>query len=194
MKILAALLILTACLATGLLAQDISGNIGGTILDPSGATVANAKVTVTNMDRNQVVRTVTTDPTGSYSVPIIPVGTYAIKVEAAGFKAEDRTGIILNVSDDLRINFRLQVGAVSETVEVKAEVVGVELGTPASATTIEGTQVRELALGTRNYEQLVALMPGVAIKANPSDELFIGNSSPSGFSAQIPFAVNGNRN
>src|SRR5674476_223152 len=89
MKILAALLILPACLATGLLAQDISGNIRGTILDPSGATVANAKVTVTNTDRNQVVRVVTTDSTGSYSVPIIPVGIYSIKVEAAGSGVTD---------------------------------------------------------------------------------------------------------
>src|SRR4030095_6281141 len=126
---------LLACLATGLVAQDNSGNIGGTILDPSGATVANAQVTVTNTDRNQVVRVVTTDPTGSYSIPIIPIGTYSIKVEAAGFKTEDRTGVILNVSDDLRINFKLQLGSNTETIEVKADSVTVELGTPASATT-----------------------------------------------------------
>ena len=56
-----------------------------------------------------------------------------------------------------------------------------ELGTAANATTIEGTQVRELALATRNYEQLVALMPGVT--ANPTDELYIGNSSPAGTAA-----------
>jgi len=91
-RLFTSIFMLLACLATGLIAQDNSGNIGGTILDPSGATVANAKVTVTNTDRNQVVRIVTTDPTGSYSIPIIPVGTYAIKVEATGFKAEDRTG------------------------------------------------------------------------------------------------------
>src|SRR4029453_9883665 len=91
-RTLTSIFMLLACLATGLVAQDNSGNIRGTILDPSGATVADAKVTVTNTDRNQVVRIVTTDPTGSYSVPIIPVGTYAIKVEATGFKAEDRTG------------------------------------------------------------------------------------------------------
>ena len=171
-SVLTSMLMLLACLATGLIAQDNSGNIGGTILDPSGATVASAKVTVTHTDRNQVVRIVTTDPTGSYSIPIIPVGTYAIKVEATGFKTEDRTGVILNVSDDLRINFKLQVGSNTETIEVKAESVAVELGSPASATTIEGTQVRELALGTRNYEQLVALMPGVA--SNAVDELYVG--------------------
>ena len=121
-RILTSIFMLLACLATGLVAQDNSGNIGGTILDPSGATVANAKITVTNTDRNQVVRIVSTDPTGSYSIPIIPVGIYSIKVEATGFKTEDRTGVIVNVSDDLRFNFKLQVGSNTETVEVKAEV------------------------------------------------------------------------
>ena len=93
---------LVACVATGLIAQDISGTIGGTILDPSGATVPNAKVTVTNTDRNQVVRVITTDATGTYSAPLIPVGQYSVKVEVKGFKTETRTAITLNVSDDLK--------------------------------------------------------------------------------------------
>ena len=86
-RILPSIFMLLACLATGLFAQDNSGNIGGTILDPSGATVANARITVTNTDRNQVVRIVSTDPTGSYSIPVIPVGIYSIRVEAAGLSA-----------------------------------------------------------------------------------------------------------
>jgi hypothetical protein len=180
-------------LASGfaLVAQDITGSIGGTILDPSGAVVPNAKVTVTNTDRNQVVRTITTEATGSYSVPYIPVGTYAIKVEAAGFKTQDRTGVVLNVADDLRINIRLEMGATSETVEVKAEAVGVELGTPASASTIEGRQITELSVAARNYEQLMILMPGVA--SNAVDELYVGNTAPGGATNTIPFAVNGAR-
>ncbi|MBS1856049.1 MAG: carboxypeptidase regulatory-like domain-containing protein [Acidobacteria bacterium] len=175
-----------------LFGQDISGTIGGTILDQNSATVPNAKVTVTNTDRNQVVRTITTDATGTYAAPLIPVGTYAVKVEAAGFKTENRTGITLNVNDDLKINFTLQVGTVTETINVEESAVAVELGNPADATVIDGQQVRELSLGTRNYEQLVALMPGVA--ANPTDELYIGNSSPSGMAATLPYFVNGNRN
>ena len=175
-------------------AQEASGIISGTVLDPSGSGVPGAKLTVTNTDRNQIVRTLTTESTGVYVAPILPVGTYALKVEAKGFKTEDRTGIVLNVNDELVINIPLQVGAATETVEVKGQTVAVETGTPTSSTTIVGTQVRELTLNTRNYEQLVALMPGVAIKANPTDELFIGNSVPAGTSAQIPFAVDGNRN
>jgi len=175
-------------------AQEASGKISGTVLDPSGSGVPGASIAVTNTDRNQVVRNLATDTTGIYAAPVLPVGTYALRIEARGFKTEDRTGIVLNVNDELKINISLQLGATSETVQVKEQAGLVELETAASATTIVGTQVRELALNTRNDEQLVALMPGVAIKANPTDELFIGNSVPSGTSAQIPFAVDGARN
>src|SRR5215475_14816159 len=102
-----------------LFGQDISGTIGGTILDPNSASVPNAKVTITNTDRNQVVRNVTTDVTGVYVAPLIPVGTYAVRVEATGFKTENRTGIVLNVNDDLKINVTLQIGAVTETVTIE---------------------------------------------------------------------------
>jgi len=175
------------------LAQDVSARISGTVLDASGAGVPNAKVTVSNTDRNQVERTVTADTAGNYSAPLLPIGNYALKVEAKGFKTVERTGVVLNVNDDLAINFAMPVGAVTETVEVAATAAQVETGTATGSTTIEGVQVRELALNTRNYEELVALMPGVAIKANPSDELFIGNSSYSGASAAVPFSVNGSR-
>ena len=192
MKALVSLFMLLACVATGLIAQDISGTIGGTILDPSGAMVPNAKVTVTNTDRNQVVRVITTDATGSYSAPLIPVGQYSVRVEVKGFKTETRTAITLNVSDDLRINVTLQVGSMSDTVTVEASALAVELGTAASTNTINGQQVRELSIATRNYEQLVALMPGVV--SSPTDELYIGNSAPSGTAATLPYSINGNRN
>ncbi|HUI56720.1 MAG TPA: carboxypeptidase-like regulatory domain-containing protein [Bryobacteraceae bacterium] len=185
-------ILLAFVLASVAVAQDITAQISGTVLDPSGAGVPDAKVTVTNTDRNLAVRVITTDTGGNYSAPLLPIGNYSIKVEAKGFKTVDRSGIVLNVNDTLSINFTLQVGAVTETVEVTAQAARVELGTPANATTIEGTQVRELSLATRNYEQLVALMPGVT--ANSTDELYIGNSAPAGTAATMPFSVNGNRN
>ena len=192
MKKLPLLCVLSALVATGVFAQDITGTIGGTVLDPSGAAVPNAKVEVTNTDRNLVIRTVTTDTSGTYAATFLPIGNYSIKVDAAGFKTETRSGIVLNVNDNLKINITLQVGAATETVEVKAEAAQVELGTPAAATTIEGTQVRELPLGTRNYEQLVSLLPGVT--ASTTDDLYIGNSSPAGTAATIPYYIGGNRN
>lgn len=182
------LLLFAGCLS----AQDISGTIGGIVLDASGAGVPKAKVTVTNTDRNVVAGSVITDSNGAYSVTFVPVGTYSIKVEASGFKTQTESGIVLNVNDNLKINIALQIGATTESVEVKAEEAQVELGTAAAATTINGTQIRELELSTRNYEQLVSLMPGVS--ANTTDDLYIGNSSPAGTAATLPYSINGNRN
>ena len=192
MKPLSIVLLVGLAGGVWLAAQDISGTIDGTVLDPTGATVPNATVTVTNVDRNQVVRTVTTDATGTYAAPLIPIGNYEIKVEAAGFQTGMRSGIVLNVRDDLKINITLQVGAVSQSVDVTVAATPVELGTSASSTTITGTQVRELSVATRNYEQLVALMPGVTSVSR--DEQFIGLSAPSGSAATLPFSMNGNRN
>src|SRR5215471_15006741 len=193
MKLASLFFLLVGCLPVGLLAQDITGAIGGTVLDPSGAAVPRATVTLTNTDRNQVVRTVITDTNGVYSATFLPIGPYSVKAEAAGFKTATRTGIVLNVNDVLRINMTMEVGAVTESVEVKADAVQVELGTPADATTVEGTQVRELALGTRNFAQLVSLMPGV-IDQTGVDELFPGASGANGTNTSIPYSVNGMRN
>ncbi len=140
-----------------------------------------------------MIRALTSDTSGVYSATLLPIGNYSVKVEATGFKTETRTGIVLNVADDLKINIKLEIGAVSESVEVKEESIQVETANATASTTIDGTQVRELALSTRNYQALVALMPGVAIKANPVDDFFIGNSVPSGLSAQTPYYVNGQR-
>jgi hypothetical protein len=183
--------LLGAAFAATLSAQDISGTIEGSVLDASGAAVPGAKITITNTDRNLTVRTITSDAGGSYSAPLIPVGTYTVKVEANGFKAASRAGVVLNVNDDLKINMPLEVGAVSETVDVSAQGGGVELSTAANANTIEGIQVRGLPLATRNYVQLASLMPGVT--ANATDELYIGNSSPAGTVSTMPYSINGNR-
>jgi hypothetical protein len=191
-KVFSACLLLGLAAGSVMLAQDVSGTMGGSILDPSGAAVPGAKITITSTERSQVVRTVKTDATGTYFAPLIPVGIYAIKVEAAGFKTEERQQVVLNVNDDLKINISLQVGAANETVEVTADTASVELGSPAIANTIDSTQISELALGTRNYETLMALMPGVA--ANAVDDLYVGNSLPSGSTSTVPFSVNGMRN
>ena len=179
--------------ALGLSAQEVSGSITGAVLDPSGAHVPNAKISITNTDRNQVMRTATTDASGVYSATFLPIGNYKLKVVAEGFKTSTRTGVVLNVNDVLKINLVMEVGAISEMVEVKESITTVDLGTPASEGTIEGTQVRELALGTRNFAQLVTLMPGV-IDVTGVDELFPGTSGASGTNTAIPYSVNGMRN
>ncbi len=184
--------LITLFLAIAVHAQDVSGAISGTVLDPSGAAVANARVTVTNTDRNQVVRVFTSDSGGAYSVPGIPIGRYSVTAEATGFSTTVVENITVNVNDDIKLNLTLTVGAVTDRVTVQAEVAAVELNTAASATTIAGTQIRELSLATRNYEQLVGLMPGVS--ANQTDQLFIGVGAPAGTANTMPFSINGQRN
>src|SRR5260370_28022194 len=98
-------------LAARLVAQEITGTIEGTALDPSGAPMPRVKITITNMERNQVVRTVVTDPSGIYSAPFLPVGSFSIRAELAGFKTELAPGIALNVNDVLKITLSLQVGS-----------------------------------------------------------------------------------
>src|SRR5579883_599606 len=184
---------LLACLGAGLRAQEITGSIVGSVLDPTGGGVPGAIVTFTNTDRNAVVRTTTTAANGEYSAPLLPIGHYSIGVEAKGFNKLVQQGVELNVNDRLTINFNLQVGEVQQEVTVSANPTQVELQTAAAQSLISGTQVRELALNTRNYEQLVRLMPGVVF-TGIGDQLYLGVSNPfSGASNQVAFAMNGGR-
>src|SRR6185437_6831982 len=184
-------LFMAALAASSVFGQDISGTIEGTVLDPSQKVITNAKVTVTNTDRNQVVRQITTNGSGVFVASSIPAGPYSLQVEATGFKSELVSNIRLNVNDDVKLNVTLQVGAVTESVEVHEDAARVELSSVANASVVQGIQIRELPLATRNYEQLVALTPGVT--ASASDELYIGNSAPAGTAATLPFSINGNR-
>ena len=110
-----------------------------------------------------------------------------------GFNKSVQQNIELNVKDKLTINFNLQVGDVQQEVTVEGNSVQVELQSAAAQSLISGTQVRELALNTRNYEQLVRLMPGVVF-TGIGDQLYLGVSNPfSGASNQVAFAMNGGR-
>jgi hypothetical protein len=193
-KILAglALALLLTSFATVARAQDITGSISGTVTDAKGAAVVNATVTLTNTDKGVVVRTVTTDDRGEFRAPLLPLGHYTVTAETSGFKKTTHTGIILNYQDKLTVNLTLQVGTVTEVVTVQASATQVELQTATASGLITGTQVRELALNTRNYEQLVTLMPGVSSGAG--DQIYIGNSLPSGLANVVSFSINGQRN
>ena len=178
--------------ASAAVAQVVTGTISGTVKDSSGAVVPNATVTITNTDKNITARTLKTDAAGGYSAPLLPVGQYAVKVEANGFATASQSNIALNVNENLAVNLTLQVGSSSQTVTVEAAPLQVDLQTAQAQTVITGTQIRELAINTRNYEQLVSLMPGVSTGL-ASDQLYVGVSNPLGTSNQINFSVNGGR-
>jgi hypothetical protein len=152
-------LLLTAILAAPLLAQNF-GEITGTVADPSGAVAGGASVTVTNTATNQV-RQVTTNESGNYSVPFLIPGSYDVYVELRGFKAATRRGINLQVGAVQRIDFMLEVGAVTETVEVGGAAPLLATENTAVGTVIENRRVVELPLNGRNYLQLVKLSTNV---------------------------------
>src|SRR5947209_19666613 len=170
-----------------------TGDITGAVKDSTGAAVPGAHVTIRNTDTGLIVRTLTSDASGNYVATQLPVGHYIIDVESTGFKKASLKNIELNAHDHLLEDIALAVGQASETVSVEADAVQVELQTPAASGLINGTQIRELTLNTRNYEQLVALQPGV-VYGGTADQIYVGATSPLGTANTVNFSVNGSRN
>ncbi len=179
-------------LASSSRAQDISGSISGTVTDSSGGAVKGATVTATNTDKN-TSKSVQTGGRGEYTLQNLLVGQYTLTITANGFKKFEQTGIMVNVHDQLETNASLQVGAASETLTVSANAIHVETESAARQGLVTPPEIHELPLNTRNFVQLVTLMPGVS-SSSQLDTFYIGNSLPSGTTATIPFSFNGERN
>jgi hypothetical protein len=149
-------------------AQDIFGRISGTIIDSSGATVANAKVNITN-EATLISRSVTADKNGYYAADELPAGTYSVSSEQTGFKTTTKKGNVLSAGARLTVDFRLEVGAVTETVTVTAAGDTVNTTSGEISTTITQKQVLDMALNQRHYESLVTLVPGAALQGSGSN-------------------------
>src|SRR5467141_4861914 len=189
---LALCILVSLCICAAIVsAQEITGSIVGTVTDSKGGVVPNAKVTITNTDQLVVVRTLTTDDRGEYAAPLLPVGRYSVTAEIAGFKKVTQSGVVLNVNDKLAVNFNLEVGMVSESVTVEANSLRVELQSVTATGLINGTQLRELSLNSRNYAALVLLVPGASDSGN-ADQIFPGATAPIGTNV-MSFQINGNR-
>src|ERR1700730_11040809 len=142
------------------LAQSTTGRILGTVTDPSGAAVAGATVVVTDVQRG-TSRTVTTDQSGSYAVPDLQPGTYEIRVEVKGFKTVQRPNVQIEVATDVRADFTLQTGQVTEMVTITEEVPLVNTTSATLGGTLRNKEINDLPLNGRNYENLLQLRPGV---------------------------------
>jgi hypothetical protein len=154
------LLALALLLAVPVFAQKFTASIRGTVTDPTEAAVSGAKVTLAN-EETGLSRTVSTNPAGNYSFADLPVGSYRVEVELAGFKTAVRSKVVINVADVRDVNIRLDTGAVTETVSVEANPNAVKTVGAEIAGLISGEQVRELPLNGRNFLQLTLLQPGV---------------------------------
>jgi hypothetical protein len=152
-------------------AQTVVGRISGTVQDSNGANVPNASVKVTN-SANNFERTVTTDENGFYTITNLPVGTYTIEAESKGYKKALVSGQSVTADARLTVDLKLEVGEVSETVEIvgaAGETVNTTSGEVARV--IDQQQVQNLALNGRNYIQLLSFVPGVALLNDDQLEL-----------------------
>ncbi len=137
-----------------------TGAIVGTLIDPSGAVIPGVSVSIVN-EGTGAVRTVATNESGNYVAESLPVGTYTVSVEQAGFKPVIRKGIVLNVAERLTVDMTLELGTKAEAITVTAEAVQVQRGTGEVSYLVTGQQITELDLNGRNFISLVGLSPGV---------------------------------
>ncbi len=147
-------------LSVSAMAQSTTGRILGTLTDQSGAAVAGATVLVTDIQRG-TSRSLTTDGSGDYAAPDLPPGTYKIHVEARGFKSVERPNVLIEVASDVRADFSLQPGQVSETVTITEDVPLVNTTSATLGGTLSNKEINDLPLNGRNYENLLQLRPGV---------------------------------
>ncbi|MFT4113952.1 carboxypeptidase regulatory-like domain-containing protein [Silvibacterium sp.] len=182
---LCSILVASVLFAAPGFSQEVQATISGTVSDSSGAVVGGAQVVIHRVDTNTDERTVKTDGSGNYTATNLPPSIYLVTVTAPGFKAYTAKDVTLNVAQKLNVSARLEPGAATETVTVEENPIALQTETAAQSTTITGTQVRELELNNRNFQQLVALQPGVVSS--------LGDEPGYGLNSTTDLSVNGVR-
>src|SRR5262245_27058434 len=158
------LVILT--LACGVTWAQSTATISGTVKDPSGALLPGVDITATQTATG-TVRMVLSDETGFFNIPNLPVGPYRLEAALTGFRSYAQTGIVLEVSANPVINIVLDVGQVTETVEVQANAALVETRTVGVGQIMESERILELPLNGRNVTELISLA-GAAVNTGTS--------------------------
>jgi len=164
------------------------GDISGQVADPSGAGVPNSVVTLTNTATN-AVRTANTNEQGLYTFTSVPPGTYNLKVEHPGFKTTT-SNVEVQVQQSVRLDMTLQVGQVSESVEVSATAALLQAENATVGTVVETKSITELPLNGREYLNLVTLAPNVSNLAPPSGQ---AQSRQGADRANLAISAGGNR-
>ena len=169
------------------LGQEVTASITGTVTDPGGAALPGATVTATSQERGQVYVAETND-TGLYRIAQLPVGTYTVKVEKAGFASASYPPFVLTLNQVARVDVAMKVGQASETIEVSGGAPVLETETTQVDTIINAATNDNLPLASRNYVQLTLLAPG-AVSTDPSS--FNNGNNTGGYGGRP--LINGNR-
>ncbi len=173
-------------LAAFVLAQgNYRAQLRGVVTDASGAVVAHASVTIRDVGTN-IASTAQTDDKGLYFFTGLRPSTYAVKVEAAGFRAAEKTGVVLAVDQESSLNFRLEMGGVSTTIDVTTTAPLLDTDNGTLGTEITNEYVKELPLVNRNFFGMAFLSAGVTEVA--------GSGAADNYPSGTNFVSNGQRN
>jgi hypothetical protein len=168
-KMLCVVLVIVVVLYSSqtLQAQVTGGTISGTVMDSSAKVVANAHITIANVETG-VSREVTTNDEGFYSAPNLQPGTYKVTFTAPGFKTDTKAGITLTIAASVTLGEMLRVGSINEAITVQSEIPAVQTSSSDISAVVNATTVRELPLNGRSWTDLAQLQPGVsAIHTQP---------------------------
>src|SRR5579864_5940299 len=165
MKRIVSLVCLLGSLSVPVLrAQTSAAQITGRISDPSDAVISNATVRITNVDTG-ITRNALTTETGYFVAPSLDPGRYEISVQVPGFKPVKRTGIVLQVDQVARIDFKLELGSATESVLVEAQAPLLDAATSSLGQVVENRQVTELPTNGRNTLAFLQITAGIRMQA-----------------------------
>src|SRR5947209_5673189 len=161
--------------------------ISGTVKDQVGAVLPGVEITATQTETG-IARTAVSNETGNYVLPNLPIGPYKLEAALPGFRTFVQTGIVLQVNSSPVINPTLEVGQVTEQVEVQANAALVETRRSAVGSVIENQRIVELPLNGRNVTDLISLTAGAVSLPAVRSAWFL-NLSPISISGQTPFGT-----
>ncbi len=174
----------------------VGGSISGTVKDSTGAVIAKAVITVTNSGTS-VQQTVTTNDSGAYSFPTLPVGHYNLDIAVSGFRPYRRTGITVDVNSAILVDAVLELGESQEAITVEESPLQAETASTQLGDIITSANVAALPLNGRSYTDLLALQPGVAPVTTITTQTVVGLGqavfSPSGDLNAGAISINGQR-
>jgi hypothetical protein len=195
---IAAALVCAGLLATPMEAQVATGTILGNVKDSSGAAIPGAQVTATNVD-TRLSRTTATDPSGQYSLLLLPPGNYTIEVAADGFKNFSQTDFLLELGRNARLDAILEPGTVAETVSVVADSPLVEAGSAELSRSVGQNEVLNLPLVNRDLYSLLSITGGVTSNESSNslggpEQLTTINGSQRAQIGSVSFQLDGGNN
>jgi hypothetical protein len=182
-------IIAVGLLPGSLAAQAVTGTILGTVTDSTGALIPGATITLTHAGTG-LTRTVVSDAAGEYTAPSLPTGKYTVTSELSGFKTVTQPDVDLGVDQRVRINVRLEIGTVSETITITGQSPLVQISSSELGTTVSEEQIKTLPLNGRNFVNLTRTVPGV-VRGIPGAN--IDGAGSLAWRASASFSANGQR-